>query len=174
MDDPYARPRAIPRALAAVAVGWGVTLLHLAAFVYVAFAMIRAQPGDNGTGTAFAAAAHMLILAAALIMLPIGAFRVRRGLADGRVMVTAAGVAPMPGFLCCTGLTGFAGMSYQNVEDPEPVRDTLALVGGLASGLACVMLIIAIVYLWQPAVTRHFRATLTLARSPRPSAPGQW
>ncbi|GIG71488.1 hypothetical protein [Phytomonospora endophytica] len=174
MEDPYDRPRAVPRALVAVAIGWGATLVHLVTFVIVLFAVVRAQPGDDGTGAAVVAVGNMLVLAAALVMLPIGAFRVRKGLGDGRVMVSAAGVAPMPGFLCCTSFVGFAGLTYQNVEDPDALRDSLAVVSGLCSGLACVALIAAIVYLWQPAVTRWFRANLTLVSGPRPSAPGQW
>lgn len=174
MDDPYARPRAIPRALAAVAVGWAATAVHLACSVVVLFAAVGAEKGDNDGGAIVMGTAYLLVLTAALIMLPFGYFRVRRSLADGRVMISAAGVALMPGFLCCTGFIGFAGLTYQNVEDPDALRDSFALAGGLAAALACVALIAAIVYLWQPAVTRHFRQTFATARAPRPSAPGQW
>lgn len=174
MDDSYARPRAIPRALAAVVVGWAATLIHLACAIVVLFAFANEKKGDNDAGGIVMGIGYMLVLAVALILLPVGHHRVRRGLADGRVMVTAASVVLMPGFLCCTAVIGFAGMTYQNAQDPDAVRDTLALIGGLVSALACVALIVAIVYLWQPAVTRHFRQTLATAHAPRPNAPGQW
>ncbi|HEY1176908.1 MAG TPA: hypothetical protein VGF17_12180, partial [Phytomonospora sp.] len=132
------------------------------------------EPGDDGAGVALLAAGNILVLAGSLVMLPIGAYRVRKGQADGRVMISAAGAAPMPAFLCCASFVGFAALTYQDAADPDAVRDSLALAGGLCAALATVALIAAIVYLWQPAVTRWFRATATIVSGPRPSAPGQW
>ncbi|MEV0644805.1 hypothetical protein AB0I28_06040 [Phytomonospora sp. NPDC050363] len=171
MDDFSARPRAIPRALVAAVIGWVATAVHMSTFLIVIIGFPdRRNPGDGR----LLATLYVLLPLATLVLVPLGFQRLYRGLPDGRVLATVGGTAVLPGAMCCTAFIGFAAMSYQNVEYPEPVRDTLALVSGLASAGAAVAMVAVLLYLWQTPVTHHLRSPLARRRTPRPSGPGQW
>lgn len=182
MDARQSRPRSLRYALIVAPFAWAAILAHGAGFTVAWFGY--ADP-SRGPGITFAGGLYALVLAAALVMLPVELLRLSRRAAGGRVGATIAALAPMPGFLCCTGFIGVAVLFRDGIEKPEPLRDAMALLAGAASGAAAATAVLTALYLWRPDVSRWLAAPVHVPRpaapparvakeTPRPSGPGEW
>ncbi|GLZ80558.1 hypothetical protein Afil01_53650 [Actinorhabdospora filicis] len=186
MDARQSRPRSLRHALVVAPFAWAAILAHAAGFAVAWFGF--ADP-SRGAGLGFAAVLYVLVLVAALIVLPFELLRLHRGVAAGRVGATVAGLAAMPGFLCCSGFIGVAVLFRDGIERPEPLRDSMALLSGVAAGVAAATALLMVLYLWRSDVGRWLAPPLRAPRPaphsspapppppkdvPHPPAPGEW
>lgn len=170
--EPYARPGALRRGQAALAVGWAGLLAHAVLIFLATFTITRHQRGN-----AFIGLVYVLLLTAALVLIPIGARLLRDGRDDGRLFITGAGVAPLP-FLLVAATAGLLWALPRLATGHGWYVHSWAKAylawSALPAAVGAVGLLMAVLYLWQPGVTAYLRSPLSPGRMPHPKAPGEW